>query len=196
MRERRGILSRVATVAFDPYRQLRTRLDDRDMTTRSVDYAASRPRFSPAALIGQPRKRVAARLLQRRSGLACVELATTAPIMVLITLAIIDACNALHLKQKLDTVAFETARIASLSDSTYLSAKAEGLQFAEARGLVGASIVVESRDVQKHPTREQLPLGFFLRCSVAVPIEGNIPGPFVMLRGATMASQTVELTAR
>ena len=98
--------------------------------------------LSPAkAIRGIARDRVAdttpvqrTRSTASRAGVACVEFAVTVPILVFVTLAIIDSCNLLHLKQKLNTVAFESARLASLPDSTYESAQSRGMQFAAARG--------------------------------------------------------------
>ena len=131
-----------------------------------------------------------------RAGVACVEFAAIAPVLVLITLCIIDTCNVIHLKQKINTVAFETVRVASFNDETFESARSKGLVFARARGLNGAVVVVESFDAGRFPTRASLPLGFTLRAQVSIPIQGNIPGPFVLFRNTNIQSQLVRMSAR
>jgi Flp pilus assembly protein TadG len=131
-----------------------------------------------------------------RSGIACVEFAVTAPVLVLITFMIIDVCNVIHLKQKINTVAFETARIASLNRSSFEGARLEGLQFAQARNLQNVTIRVESFEPTRFPTRESLPLGFTLRAQVTVTVQDNVPGPFVLFRGTSISSQLVRLSAR
>jgi hypothetical protein len=133
---------------------------------------------------------------RRRHGIACVEFAVVAPVLVLCTFAIVDVCNVLHLKQKINTVAFETVRVASLKESTYVDARQKGAEFARARSITGAQIRVESHDPQQFPTRASLPLGFTLRAQVTVPTSGNIPGPFLLFRGSTVESQLVRISAR
>ncbi|MDX1930485.1 MAG: TadE/TadG family type IV pilus assembly protein [Pirellulaceae bacterium] len=124
-----------------------------------------------------------------REGIACVEFAVLAPVLVLITLSIIDICNVIHLKQKVSTVAFETARTASFDNETYDNARLEGLRFSAARGLKNPIIAVESFDRTNYPTRASLPLGFTLHAQVEVPVTGNVPGPFLLFRGSSIKSQ-------
>lgn len=131
-----------------------------------------------------------------RQGIACVEFAMVAPVLVLCTFAIVDICNVLHLKQKINTVAFETVRVASLKESTFESAARQGAEFARARSINDAQIRVESHEPRVFPTRASLPLGFTLRAQVSVPTQGNIPGPFLLFRGGTVESQLVRMSAR
>lgn len=133
---------------------------------------------------------------RKRSGIACVEFAVLAPVLLFCTFAIIDVCSVIHLKQKLNTVAFETARIASLKQSTFDSARAEGLVIARARGLNNVTIRVEAFEPRNFPTRESLPLGFTLRAQVEVSVRGNVPGPFVLISNRTITSQLVRMSAQ
>jgi hypothetical protein len=132
----------------------------------------------------------------QHQGIACVEFTMVAPVLVLCTFAIVDVCNVLHLKQKINTVAFETVRVASLKESTYEGAAQEGAEFARARSIHNARITVESHHPEGFPTRASLPLGFTLRAQVTVPTQGNIPGPFLLFRGGTIESQLVRMSAR
>lgn len=143
-----------------------------------------------------PKTRNVQRKKRRRPGIACVEFAVVVPVLVLCTFAIVDVCNVLHLRQKINTVAFETVRVASLKESTFESARQNGAEFARARSLTDARIRVESHDPRQYPTRQSLPLGFTLRAQVSVPTQGNIPGPFLLFRGSTIESQLVRMSAR
>jgi Flp pilus assembly protein TadG len=119
-----------------------------------------------------------------------------APVLMFCTFAIIDVCNVIHLKQKLNTVAFETVRVASLKQSTFATARSEGVEFARARGLNNVTIRVESFDPRRFPTRESLPLGFTLRAQVEVPVRGNVPGPFVLIANRNITSQLVRISSQ
>lgn len=132
-----------------------------------------------------------------RYGIACVEFAVLAPVIVVISMAIIDICNVLHLKQKLNSIAFETSRVASYSDETFESAIAAGNEFAKARQIVNCSILVEANQPENFSTRASLPLGHWLKSRATAPVQGNVPGPFILFGGnASVQSQLVKLAAR
>ena len=102
----------------------------------------------------------------------------------------------MHLKQKLNTVAFETCRYASYPDETSESAKSVGIAIATARGIHSPEVMVEATKSNNFPTRASLPLGRTLRARVSVAVDGNVPGPFVLFRGAQVKSQLVSIAAR
>lgn len=64
------------------------------------------------------------RTSQSRRGLAVAELAVGLPILMLVTMGTIEACTMIRVKQKLNTIAYEGARVGILPD-----AGADNVQF-------------------------------------------------------------------
>lgn len=57
-------------------------------------------------------KRQSTRPPRRRNGIAAVETAVTLPLVLLLTLATLDVCDGIFLKQKAEIAAYEGARVA------------------------------------------------------------------------------------
>lgn len=80
--------------------------------------------------------------LRQRIGVATVELAVCLPVAVTLVMGMIDASNAIFTKQSLKIAAYESARIASATNSTEEQATARATEVLTSRGLDDARVVV------------------------------------------------------
>jgi Flp pilus assembly protein TadG len=80
-----------------------------------------------------------------RVGVATVELAVCLPVAVTLVMGMIDASNAMFTKQSLKIAAYESARIASSTNSTAEQAIARAQEVLKSRGLEKARVVITPR---------------------------------------------------
>lgn len=81
--------------------------------------------------------------VKRRRGVAAVEMAVCLPVLMLLTLASIEACTMIFVQQSLETTAYETARFAASPLTVAADAIARGNQVVLDRELADAAITVE-----------------------------------------------------
>lgn len=130
-----------------------------------------------------------------RRGTAVVELAIALPVLATIVFVTIDICSYLHLKQKVNSAAFEAVRVASMPDQTFEGATDVGLEFADARDVVRCVIDLAPED-SDYWTRAEMPVGKRIISRASAPVNGNVPGPFLMFRGQTIQSETFTIAVR
>ncbi|MEE2639985.1 MAG: TadE/TadG family type IV pilus assembly protein [Planctomycetota bacterium] len=133
--------------------------------------------------------------LNKRSGVEVVEVAITVPILFAVTMATIDVCNYFHLKQKANSVAYETARTASLEGETFQSARQAGVNFSDARKMSNYTIQV-SAQADLYDKRDLMPKGARINAVVELPVKGNEPGLFLLFQTSTIRSQEYVISAR
>jgi hypothetical protein len=102
-----------------------------------------------------------------RSGAAVIELAVCLPILVLITLATIEACAMIYLKQTLTIAAFEGARIGMLPGSAALNVEAQSQLILTDHRVASGSITMQPGDPSL------LTEGDYFRVSVTAPCAPN-----------------------
>lgn len=76
----------------------------------------------------------------RRSGAAVAELAVASPVLILLLLGSIEACNMIFLRQGLTAAAYEAGRIAIRADADDSEVSAAAQEVLVARGIANAEI--------------------------------------------------------
>lgn len=138
------------------------------------DAAAAARRFAPtnhpflARMMLRPfsDRRTPGRLGHRR-GVTAIELAICLPVLVLVTLATVEACTMLYLKQSLKIAAYEACRVALVPDAEPEHIDAQCARLLSSRNVRGYSFTMHP------PHLEQLARGDLLRISVSAPCFGN-----------------------
>lgn len=105
---------------------------------------------------------------RRRKGVAVVELSVCLPLIMVITVAAIEACSMLHLKQSLILAAYEGARVALIPGAATANVQEQCRLILVNRGIQGATYTV-TPDVQSAPR------GTFIRVLVTAPCNMNSP---------------------
>ncbi len=121
----------------------------------------------------------------RRRGVAASELAVCLPVIVLLVLAMIEACTMIFLKQSLTVAAYEGAR-------TALEPQAAARDVQSSADGVLADRRVQKATVTIRPTNfAALEPGEYIEVTVSAPTGPNsvIPGSF--LRGRTLSATAV-----
>lgn len=104
--------------------------------------------------------------LERR-GVTAVELAICLPMLVLVTLATIEACTMIYLKQSLKIAAYEAGRVGMVPGAEPENIQAQCDQLLSSRNVHGYTVMCDP----PHPSR--LAGGDFFRISVSAPCVGN-----------------------
>lgn len=103
----------------------------------------------------------------RRHGVTAVELAICLPVLVLVTLATVEACAMLYLKQSLKIAAYEAGRVALVPDAEQQHIRAQCALLLASRNVRGYSVTT-------HPPRlDRLARGELFRVSVSAPCVEN-----------------------
>jgi Flp pilus assembly protein TadG len=120
-----------------------------------------------------------------RNGVAASELAVCLPVLVLLVLAMIEACSMIFLKQSLTVAAYEGVRAALAPDAVAADAIAAGESVLDDRSVEGATVTVSPADVAS------LSPGEYITVTVSAPTDANsiIPGSF--LTGRTLSASAV-----
>jgi Flp pilus assembly protein TadG len=120
-----------------------------------------------------------------RRGVAASELAVCLPVLVLLVLAMIEACTMIFLKQSLTIAAYEGARmsLAQEADDADVQAAADGVL--RDRRVQGARVTIRPADITR------VAPGEYIEVTVSAPTDPNsvIPGSF--LRGRTLSATAV-----
>ena len=99
-----------------------------------------------------------------RQGVAAVEMAVCLPVLVLLTLASIEACTMIFVQQTLETTAYEAARFAVSPTAVAADGIVRGQQVIDDRGLVDAQINVDPSTPQR---------GDNVTATVTAPFDSN-----------------------
>jgi Flp pilus assembly protein TadG len=83
---------------------------------------------------------------RQRRGAAVIELAVCLPIIVLLTLATIEACSMLYLRQSLKIAAFEACRIGLVQGATSTNVQAQASLILNSRRVNGAATTTNPPD--------------------------------------------------
>jgi len=109
-----------------------------------------------------------------RRGLAAVELAVCLPVMVLLTLAMIETCTMIFLKQSLAIAAYEGAHTGIAPNATSADVRSACNGILNDRGVQGATVTITPADIRT------LDEGEYFQVEVAAPTDRNavLPGRF------------------
>ena len=102
-----------------------------------------------------------------RCGTAVAELAVCLPLIVTVTLGTIEACSMLHLQQKLETTAFEGARIGCVPDAEVINVTHQCQTLLDAQRVRGYTITLNP------PDPESLQQGDFFEVTIEAPCSAN-----------------------
>ncbi len=118
----------------------------------------------------------------RRRGVAASELAVCLPVIVLLVLAMIEACTMIFLKQSLTVAAYEGVRTSLQQDASAAEIQAACQGVLRDRRVQAARVTIRPADVAS------LAPGEYIEVTVSAPTDPNsvIPGSF--LRGRTLSA--------
>jgi Flp pilus assembly protein TadG len=89
-----------------------------------------------------------------KSGAACVELAVCLPILILLSVNVIELCSMIFIKQSLAIAAYETAHQALQRKATAASSIAVGMNILSQRHVKNANITISPSDINNVPEGE------------------------------------------
>lgn len=121
----------------------------------------------------------------RRQGVATVEVAICLPVLLVFTLATMDLCSLLFLKETATIAAYEAARQGVGKGRTDAFAIARGEEFLNDRGIVfqGGAITVGSPSFDTAAALENVTV------TVALPCDGNLIAPGGLYGGWNVTAQ-------
>ncbi len=128
------------------------------------------------------RSRKTTRSATKRRGIAAAELAVCLPVMVLLTLAMIETCTMIFLKQSLSVAAYEGAHAAIAPGTTTAQARAVADSILRDRRVNAATVEFFPRRLES--VRE----GEFFEVRVSAPSDRNAVLPGRFFRGRTLTS--------
>lgn len=136
------------------------------------------PTFRPAATAVSPRDG------RRRRGVATVEVAVCLPVLLTFTLATIDLCSLLFLKESVTIAAYEGARQGVGRGRTNAHAIARVQEFLDERGIVydGNVVTIGSPGFDDAGTLENVTV------TVTVPASGNLIAPAGFYGGLSVSA--------
>ena len=115
-----------------------------------------------------------------RSGIATVEMAVCLPIILTLTLATVDVCTAMFLKESVAIAAYEGARVGSARGGTNAEVVARVKEILDERGITYDNSSVVHIKKTDSPTAEGFDTAETLeqcRVRVRVPLSGNVLSP-------------------
>jgi len=126
-----------------------------------------------------------AKTIANRRGVAASELAVCLPVIVLLVLAMIEACTMIFLKQSLSVAAYEGARTALEPQAVAADVQAASEGILRDRRVQGGRVTVQPVDLAR------VPVGEYIEVTVSAPTNPNsvIPGSF--MRGRTFTTTAV-----
>jgi Flp pilus assembly protein TadG len=105
-----------------------------------------------------------------RSGAAIVEVALTLPLLILISLATLDTCKVMFVRQSAKIAAYECARVAIIPGATTQLLESQCRAFLTPRGVSQYAITISE------PGLANLRKGQLLTVSISVPAKENSLG--------------------
>jgi Flp pilus assembly protein TadG len=114
-------------------------------------------------------------------GVAAVELALCIPVLLVLVIGTVEACNIVFLKQSLTTAAYEGARTAIGSGATTADVENQCQQILKERKVASGSITVNP------PIVSDVPVGQYITVAVSAPADSN-----AVLKGWFYNGQTLQ----
>ncbi len=105
---------------------------------------------------------------RQRSGAALIELAICLPLLLLLTLATIEACTILHMRQGLKIAAYEGCRVGLVPHAQTSNVETQVANVLAARQIVGSVVTLTPSDPSG------VAPGEFFKVTVSAPCEGNL----------------------
>jgi Flp pilus assembly protein TadG len=121
----------------------------------------------------------------RRKGAAAVELAVTAPVLLIFTFGILEVTNAIYLQESLEICAYEGARIALLPNTTVANVQATCDKLLAARRVSNATITVTPNQY------ESSPYGTEIEVRISASLSDNLITPMFVLTNQTFTANVV-----
>jgi Flp pilus assembly protein TadG len=120
-----------------------------------------------------------------RRGVAASELAVCLPVIVLLVLAMIEACTMIFLKQSLTIASYEGVRMSLAQDADDADVQTAANGVLRDRRVQGARVTIRPADITR------VAPGEYIEVTVSAPTGPNsvIPGSF--LRGRTLSATSV-----
>jgi Flp pilus assembly protein TadG len=119
---------------------------------------------------------------RNRGGVAAAELAVCLPVVVLLVLAVIEACSAIFLKQSLTVAAYEGVR-AAVIDGTPANVQAACNQILSDRNIDGGTVTITPSNFAG------LQAGDFVDVTVTAPCDSNSLVPTAFYRGRSLSAK-------
>ena len=120
-----------------------------------------------------------------RAGVAVVELAVCLPVVVVILIGSIEACNAIYLKQTAVTAAYEAAKISTGTGGTKNAAIIRANEVLTARGLSSSTVTFLPAD------EADWNRGTLVTTQVNVSCENSLGGISLFYGGKSLTSEVV-----
>ena len=136
---------------------------------------------------GQPRSRLC--VPRARFGVAAVELALCLPLLTLLAFGMIESCNLVHLRTRMYTAAYETARLATRpTTSTAAAATAGqvstyGSTLLTQLGVQGGSVSISPSDLSAVVPQQQVTV------TLSAPLNKNTTTALVVSSAQTITAQ-------
>ncbi len=124
---------------------------------------------------------------QRRRGIAITELAVCLPVLLLISISVIELATLIFAKQALTIAAYEGAHRAVQPAATAADATAAAQAILDQRRITGAQITVTPANLAA------VNIGDFFTVQVTAPAAPNTIGIFQQFAGITLDSQAVAM---
>jgi hypothetical protein len=124
---------------------------------------------------------------ENRDGIATSELAICLPILILLTLAVLETCTVIFLKETITISAYEGARVGIRKQGTDAQVAAKVQTFLESRGIIFESDFVEISD----PGFDQASDLQNITVTVNVPCDGNTYSGWIFFGRFISASVTM-----
>ena len=123
-----------------------------------------------------------------RSGLATVEMAVCLPLLLTLTLATIDVCSAIFLRETLTIAAYEGARVGALRGATNSDVTTRVRDLLNQRGVqynAGTVVTISAPGFNDANTLQHVTI------TVKAPAAGNLIAPRQLFAGRTLQSKVV-----
>lgn len=126
---------------------------------------------------------------RRRKGVAAVEAAVCLPILVLLTLAVLESCDAIFIKQGLTVSAFEGARVAILPGAKPENVEAQIRKILLERRINGGTITINPPNFDKLPPRSHVTVSVEAPAALNNVIQGGFFSASTLRGTATMMTE-------
>jgi Flp pilus assembly protein TadG len=152
--------------------------------SRKFDARSLAPQLTPVRMMNRQNTRRSGPPT-RRGGVAASELAVCLPVLVLLVLAMIEACTMVFLKQSLTVAAYEGVRKALTFNANAADAIAAGEGVLHDRRVEGGQVTVNPVDIAS------LSPGEYIEVTVSAPTDENSVFPGSFLGGRTLTATAV-----
>ena len=125
------------------------------------------------------------KLNQPRNGVAAVEMAVVLPVLMSLTLGVLEVTNVIYLQQSLKICAYEGARVSLLPNTTKGNVVATCEKLLAVRRVKNATVTVTPSNY------ESLPYGTKIEVSISAGLSDNLVSPMFVLTNRTLTAKVV-----